>query len=156
MCSSDLADNGATWSACGDNMDASFLGGSVLLVRYAATDGSFRSDAKNVFIPARPNAPALSVNLKTERLNTTSNMEYSDDGGASWNPCMPDMSLSDLAGETIMVRTKANANSPASTSAFVNVPERADAPEYSISMSAETLTANRSEEHTSELQSLYS
>ena len=136
------ADNGATWSACGDNMDASFLGGSVLLVRYAATDGSFRSDAKNVFIPARPNAPALSVNLKTERLNTTSNMEYSDDGGASWNPCMPDMSLSDLAGETIMVRTKANANSPASTSAFVNVPERADAPEYSISMSAETLTAN--------------
>ena len=136
------ADNGATWSACGDNMDASFLGGSVLLVRYAATDGSFRSDAKNVFIPARPNAPALSVNLKTERLNTTSNMEYSDDGGASWKPCMPDMSLSDLAGETIMVRTKANANSPASASAFVNVPERADAPEYSISMSAETLTAN--------------
>ena len=136
------ADSGATWTVCEDNMDASFLGGSVLLVRYAATDSSFRSTEKNVFIPVRPNAPALTVNLVTERINTTSAMEYSVDSGASWMPCQADMSAANLTGETIMVRTKANANSPASDSAFLNIPVRNDAPEYQIQMSAELLTAN--------------
>ncbi len=135
-------DNGATWTACEDNVDVAFLGGSVLLVRYAATDESFRSDAKNVFVPTRPEAPSLTVNLVTERVNATSAMEYSSNGGASWQPCQPDMSVANLAGETIMVRTKATATSPSSTSTFLNIPERADAPEYSIQMSAELLTAN--------------
>ena len=136
------ADNGDTWNPCEENMDASRLGGSVLLVRYAATDSSFRSDPANVFVPTRPAAPALTVNLVTERINTTSAMEFSADGGTSWQPCQPDMSAASLAGETIMVRTKANANSPASVSTFLNIPDRADVPEYTIQTSAELLTAN--------------
>lgn len=141
------ADNGTTWAVCDESMDVTFLGGSVLLVRYAATDESFRSAVKNVFVPVRPEAPSLTVNLTTERVNTTSAMEYSVDGGASWQPCQTDMSVGTLTGETIMVRKKATATSPASTSAFLNIPERAEAPEYNILMASELLTANVSFEY---------
>jgi len=136
------ADEGATWTACEENMDVTYMGGSVLLVRYAATDESFRSAAKNVFVPVRPDAPALTVNLKTERVNVTSAMEYSTNGAASWQPCQPDMSVANLAGETIMVRKKATATSPASTSAFLNIPERADDPKYNILMYSEQMTSD--------------
>ncbi|MDE7243578.1 MAG: hypothetical protein K2O18_06340, partial [Oscillospiraceae bacterium] len=135
-------DNGASWAVCKDNMDVSYFGGSVLLVRYAATENSFRSNITNVFVPTRSEAPALIVDLKTERINTTSAMEYSDNGGASWKPCTPDMSVSALAGETIMVRKKATPTTPAGESAFVNIPERAEEPSYNILMLSETLTSD--------------
>ena len=80
-------------------------------------------------IPDRPDAPDdLKVNFRDETVNTDVDMEYSTDGGKTWNPCDKDMDISDLTGQDILVRYPATDDSFASESAVVKIPARPNAP----------------------------
>lgn len=40
----------------------------------------------------------------TETIDTTPEMDCSTDGGSTWNPCTEPLDVSDLTGQTILIR----------------------------------------------------
>ncbi len=134
-------DGGKTWKPCEDSQNVEDRQGETLLVRIAATDDSFRSDACTVIVPVRGVAPEPVIDNATESMNSTAAMEYSRDSGESWITCTDGMSLSDLTGETFRIRYACDGINPASNSASVTVPNRNPEPTASISNENERLTA---------------
>ena len=132
---------GKTWKPCENSQNVENRQGQTLLVRIAATDDSFCSDACIVQIPVRGDAPALEIDNAAEQMNSTVKMEYSDDGGETWSACTDGMSLSDRTGETLLVRYACDGRKPASNCAEITVPTRNSAPKVRIDAAAERLTA---------------
>ena len=97
-------DGGETWKPCKDSQDVENRQGETLLVRIAATDDSFKSNPTTVIVPVRGEAPVLTIDNATERMDSTAAMEYSKDNGASWITCLDNMDLSDLTNATLLVR----------------------------------------------------
>ena len=58
-------------------------------------------------LPERPAAPDVKVNPFDFTMNTTTGMEYSDDGGETWKPCEDRQNVEDRQGETLLVRIAA-------------------------------------------------
>ncbi len=135
-------DGGETWQPCADNQDVEDRQGETLLVRIAATDDSFKSDPTTVTVPVRGEAPVLTVDNATERMDATSTMEYSKDNGASWIPCLDNMDLSELTNATLLVRYACDGTKPASNNATVIVPSRNAAPTTDLDRVAERLTVS--------------
>ena len=132
---------GKTWKPCENSQNVENRQGQTLLVRIAAADDSFCSDACIVQIPVRGDAPALEIDNAAEQMNSTVKMEYSDDGGETWSACTDGMSLSDRTGETLLVRYACDGRKPASNCAEITVPTRNSAPKVRIDAAAERLSA---------------
>ena len=62
-------------------------------------------------LPERPAAPDVKVNPFDFTMNTTGDMEYSDDGGETWKPCTDSQDVEDRQGETLLVRIAATDDS---------------------------------------------
>lgn len=62
-------------------------------------------------LPERPAAPDVKVNPFEFTMNTTTGMEYSDDGGETWKPCEDRQNVEDRQGETLLVRIAATDDS---------------------------------------------
>ena len=135
-------DGGETWHPCDERQLVEDRQGETLLVRIAATDDSFKSDACTVIVPVRGEAPVLTIDNATECMDSTAAMEYSKDNGATWIPCLDNMALSDLTGASLLVRYACDGVKPASKSATVTVPTRNDAPTASVNTETERLTAS--------------
>ncbi|MDE6590751.1 MAG: hypothetical protein K2K53_10505, partial [Oscillospiraceae bacterium] len=130
------------WKPCKDSQDVEDRQGETLLVRIAATDDSFKSDPTTVIVPVRGEAPVLTIDNATERMDSTAAMEYSKDNGASWITCLDNMDLSDLTNATLLVRYACDGTKPASNNATVIVPSRNAAPTTDIDRVAELLTVS--------------
>ena len=79
------ADDGNNWmDAPGSIMESMY--GTTLLFRTPADETHFASISVPVALPSRPDGPAVSFDMKTLTVNTTSAMEYSSDGGYNWTP----------------------------------------------------------------------
>ena len=87
-------DGGKTWTKCDPNMDVSNLTGQTILVREAATEGKFASEPTELRIPSRTENPSVTLDTITETVNTTTDMDYSTDGGLTWNPCTKPLDVS--------------------------------------------------------------
>lgn len=133
-------DGGETWYPCVEGQNVEDKQGETLLVRIAATDDSFKSDPATVIVPVRGEAPVLTIDNATERMDSTAAMEYSKDNGASWITCLDNMDLSDLTNATLLVRYACDGTKPASNTATVIVPSRNAAPIADIDRVAELLT----------------
>jgi len=133
-------DGGETWTPCEDSQNVEDRQGETLLVRIAATDDSFKSEPTTVTVPVRGEAPVLTIDNATERMDSTAAMEYSSDDGTTWTACLDNMSLSDLAGVTLLVRYACDGAKPASRTAAVIVPGRNAAPAVDIDYAKELLT----------------
>ncbi len=133
-------DGGLTWTPCAKDQNVEDLQDKDILVRIAATEDSFHSDSCTVHVPKRGPAPVITVDTATEKMDSTSAMEYFD--GEEWIPCLDNMDVSSLAGETIKVRYSCDGVNPASNSATVVIPTRNILPDFKFDMKKETLTAD--------------
>lgn len=134
-------DGGETWHPCVEGQNVEDKQCETLLVRIAATDDSFKSEPASVTVPVRGEAPVLTIDNASERMDSTAAMEYSKDNGASWIACLDNMDLSELTRATLLVRYACDGIQPASETATVLVPDRNAAPEAEIDYEAELLTA---------------
>lgn len=133
-------DGGLTWTPCAKDQNVEDLQDKDILVRIAATEDSFHSDSCTVPVPKRGPAPVITIDTATEKMDSTSAMEYFD--GEEWIPCLDNMDVSSLAGETIKVRYSCDGVNPASNSATVVIPARNILPDFKFDMKKETLTAD--------------
>ena len=85
-------------------MDVSNLTGQTILVREAATEDKFASDATELRIPNRKENPVVELDTVTETVNTTSDMDCTIDSGLTWNPCTKHQDVSNLTSTTIKLR----------------------------------------------------
>ncbi|MDE7245683.1 MAG: S-layer homology domain-containing protein [Oscillospiraceae bacterium] len=134
-------DGGKTWHPCGERQLVEDRQGETLLARIAAADDSFKSDACTVTVPVRGPFPLVLIDTGTERMDCTSAMEYSTDNGETWISCLDNMAVSDMIGQTLLVRTACDGVNPASNPAEITVPTRSNAPVPSIDTRTELLTA---------------
>src|SRR5699024_11934181 len=74
----------------------------------------------------RPLHDALPI---SETIQPTGGTEYSTDGGKTWQDATDPLKISDLTGETILIRQPATDDEFASAIATVIVPERPDGPD---------------------------
>ena len=135
-------DGGNTWVKCDPDMDVSNLTGETILVRKAATDDTFASEPVEVRIPNRTEKPDITLNTEDETINTTTDMEYSTDGGKTWNPCTEPLDVSDLTGQTVLIRDKGDEDSFPSEGVPIVIPDRRDAPKIIVDNHAETVSSD--------------
>lgn len=124
--------------------------GAKLIIRTAQIPGTSADDPGvrpskeiTVSITKRGNAPSVTVNIKTLKLNTTEKMEYSLDGGKNWKDCRKTMTLESLLPDTlyqggksedgsVMFRKTATTSAPYSKTFTLNVPAQKAAPGSTI------------------------
>ena len=122
------ADGGKTWNALEKPLNTADYLGKTVLFRFPATGEDFASRAVTVVISKHPGAPVLVFDPSGETLNTTTDMEYSTDGGKTWNPCPSPMDVSDLAGTDILIRYPGQGGGLPSDPITVKIPDRREAP----------------------------
>lgn len=139
------ADNGKTWTALSKPLNTSDYLGKTILFRFPATKEDFASRTVTVVISNHPGAPVLVFDPNGETLNTTPDMEYSTDGGKTWNPCTSPMDVSDLAGKEILIRYPGKGDGLPSDPITVKIPDRRKAPNVTVSGNTLTGTDNTME-----------
>ena len=139
-------DGGKTWRPCEDNQLVEGYQGQTLLVRIAATDHSFRSEATEVHIPTRAAKPSVSLDTAKETLNTTAGMDYSTDGGKTWTQCTGPLDVSGMTGDTVLVRDHGDEDHFPSDTVEVVIPERRDAPKVEVDSAAQTVSSDKGTE----------
>ncbi|MDE7245649.1 MAG: hypothetical protein K2O18_16980, partial [Oscillospiraceae bacterium] len=123
-------DNGKTWIS--GKADVSDLTGEAILVRVACTAENMASEPVAVIVPNRKPAPALSIDMVAETVNTDSSMEVSVDGGKLWMAAGEHMEVTGLSGSTMLIRYTCTDTMFHSESVILVVPERQDAPNVSV------------------------
>ena len=136
-------DGGKTWTKCDPDMDVSNLTGQTILVREAATEDKFASDSTELRIPNRTENPVVELDTVTETVNTTTNMDYSIDSGLTWNPCNKPMDVSNLTGQTIIIRNHGDDDSFPSSGVTVTIPARREAPKVEVDSKAQTVSSDK-------------
>lgn len=121
-------DNGQTWTAHDKPLNTKDYRGKTLLFRYASTKDDFASRSVTVLIADGQDAPSLIFDPSRETLNTTPDMEYSDDGGKTWKPCPEPMDVSGMGGKEIPIRYPGKGDTPPSDPISVKIPDRREAP----------------------------
>ena len=139
-------DGGKTWTKCDPDMDVSNLTGQTILVREAATEDKFASDSTELRIPNRTENPVVELDTVTETVNTTTNMDYSIDSGLTWNPCNKPMDVSNLTGQTIIIRNHGNSDSFPSSGVTIQIPTRRKAPKVEVDSRAQTVSSDKGTE----------
>ena len=98
-------------------------------------------------LPERPAAPDVKVNPFDFTMNTTTGMEYSDDGGKTWKPCIEHQDVEDWQGETLLVRIAATDDSFKSAPTTVTVPVRGAAPVLTVDNASERMDSTAAMEY---------
>lgn len=136
-------DGGKTWTKCDPNMDVSNLTGQTILVRDAAADDKFASEPTELRIPDKTENPTVALDTEKETINTTEDMDYSTDGGVTWNPCAKPLDVSGLIGQTIIIRNHGDADHFPSSGVTVKIPDRRDAPKVEVDSKAQTVSSDK-------------
>ena len=136
-------DGGKTWTKCDPDMDVSNLTGQTILVREAATEDQFASDSTELRIPNRTENPTVTLDTITETVNTTEDMDYSIDSGLTWNPCNKPLDVSNLTGQTIIIRNHGDESSFPSSGVSVQIPTRREAPKVEVDSKAQTVSSDK-------------
>lgn len=144
------SDGGETWSPSTEPLSVSEHFGETILVRYPATDDEFASDTTIVILPSRPGAPILVLDTEKETLNTTTEMEYSTDGGETWRQATEPLDVSNLTGQEILVRYPATDDTPASEITTVTVPSRQGAPDVTLDKDKGVITPTEGLEYSTD------
>ena len=137
-----------TWMPATDNMDVSGYQGKTLQFRYAAYDTMPASSVTELTIPTVTPVPVLSLDMTNEQIVSDqegSVLEYSEDGGETWFPCVMPMNIGDMAGKQVMFRTPADGETPCSKPVTATIPVRAGKPELALDTEMEMVSANPAE-----------
>ena len=70
-------------------------------------------------------------------------MDYSTDGGVTWNPCTEPLDVSGLTGQTIIIRNHGDDDSFPSSGVSMEIPARRDAPKVEVDSKAQTVGSNK-------------
>ena len=70
-------------------------------------------------------------------------MDYSTDGGKTWNPCTKPLDVSGLTGQTIIIRNHGNDDSFPSSGVTVTIPARREAPKVEVDSRAQTVSSDQ-------------
>ena len=89
-------DDGETWKPCPDPFDVSDMGGKDILIREPATGTELPGEKTTVHIPEKYPTPSVTLDTDKETIDTTGDMEYSTDGGKTWDPATEPMDISCL------------------------------------------------------------
>src|SRR5699024_5614129 len=92
-----------------------------------------------VKVPQKGEKPDLTIDRDKQTVNTTAGMEYSTDGGKTWTKCDPDMDVSDLTGQTILVRDAATDDKFASEPTELRIPNKTENPTVTLDTEKETI-----------------
>lgn len=92
-----------------------------------------------VKVPQKGAKPDLTIDRDKQTVNTTAGMEYSTDGGLTWTKCGPDMDVSNLTGQTILVREAATEDKFASEPTELRIPNRTENPSVTLDTITETV-----------------
>ena len=103
-------------------------------------EDSFHSESCTVEVPVRGPAPVLTINNDTERMDSTTSMEYYD--GESWIPCLDNMSVSNMTGETILCGIAVTELTRPVTPPLWSFRPRNALPGFNFDMENETLVAD--------------
>lgn len=125
-------DGGETWTQATEPLKVSDHTGETILIRLPSTEDEFASAETTIIVPARPDGPIVELDTENQTINTTEDMEYSTDGGETWNPATEPLDVSDLDGKNIIVRYPAEDDKPASSEVTVTIPEKKPAPEVTL------------------------
>ena len=139
-------DGGKTWTKCDPDMDVSDLTGQTILVRDAATDDKFASEPTELRIPNKTENPTVTLDTEKETINTTEDMDYSTDGGLTWNPCTKPLDVSGMTGQTIIIRNHGDDDSFPSSGVTITIPARRDAPKVEVDSKAQTVSSDKGAE----------
>ncbi|MDE7245777.1 MAG: MBG domain-containing protein, partial [Oscillospiraceae bacterium] len=101
-------------------------------------------------LPERPATPDVKVNPYDFTMNTTKDMEYSDDGGTTWHPCEERQLVEDRQGDTLLVRIAATDDSFRSDPCTVIVPVRGPSPLVLIDKETERMDCTAAMEYSSD------
>ena len=124
-------DSGITWKSCTMPMQIGSFSGKTLQFRTPSDD----KDPENIvtiLVPARIDAPAVSIDMVAETVSTDSSMEISVDGGKTWAAAEKNMNASGLAGGAILLRYACTDTMFRSENVIVSIPVRRPAPAVSI------------------------
>ncbi|MDE7245650.1 MAG: hypothetical protein K2O18_16985 [Oscillospiraceae bacterium] len=139
------SDNGETWSKTPNNMNVAGHPGEMLLFRYTETKASPASSITVLEIPAAISPPVLSLNMADELIvsgKESEVLEYSGDGGITWNTCAIPMEAGRVCGKTLLFRVPAYDVNFSGSVAALSIPVRAAAPIVSIDTANETVVTN--------------
>ena len=131
--------NGAAATA-GTGTKLSLTPGQSLYFKTKATGSSFSSPVFALMVPARPAAPAFSINYSAEKTNeeVNSSIEYATNASMNGAVTGNDSPLALAPGKPIFLRVKATDSSFGSAIQALNVPARPAAPVFSINYGLET------------------
>ena len=124
--------DGGAWTTCTANMTVkeAWFGKNVEF-RTKATAKNYASEAQTLNVPARNQAPTVTIDYSAETLGTTAAMEYRV-GNGQWNDCTANMSAEAWFGKDVQFRIKSTNNAFASAVNTVAVPKRLETPTLSI------------------------
>ena len=123
-----------------DTIDSYRVTATKIIIRTTSENGygedvGIRSSKEvTVSITARGSAPSLKVNIKSLVINTTASMEYYDEEKDLWIDCDKNMTVADLAPEslysgagtatTLLIRKAATSSSPYSKTTALVIPRQ--------------------------------
>lgn len=73
-------------------------------------------------------------------------MDYSTDGGLTWNPCTKPLDVSGMTGQTIIIRNHGDDDSFPSSGVTITIPARRDAPKVEVDSKAQTVSSDKGAE----------
>lgn len=125
-------DGGETWTQATEPLKVSDHSGETILIRLPSTEDEFASAETTIIVPARPDGPVVELDTEKQTINTTEDMEYSTDGGETWNPATEPLDVSELDGRDIIIRYPSEDDKPASSEVTVTIPEKRPAPDVTL------------------------
>ena len=76
-------------------------------------------------------------------MDTTTDMDFSTDGGKTWNPCTKPLDVSGLTGQTIIIRNHGDRDFFPSSGVTVTIPVRREAPKVEVDSRAQTVSSDK-------------
>ncbi len=127
-------------SSTGTDIPVNLSLGSTLYLRTKATASTMASAVQNLVVPARPSAPAFTIDFATEKTAQVipSNVEYSASYDMSNATSGTGEPLGVVAQQSLYFRTKGTSSTFKSAVQTLTVPARAYAPSFTIDYSNET------------------
>ena len=126
-------DGGKTWYPAPDGLDVNDIIDGEIWVRFPATEDNFSSEITKIPIhrPAAPVVDSIDVSKPGASdgaiIGTTTDMEYSTDGGKTWHPCTDGL-VNNLPQGTYLVRYKGTPDHLASLPTTVVIGVRKQTP----------------------------
>ena len=132
--------DGGAWTTCTANMTVkeAWFGKNVEF-RTKATAKNYASEAQTLNVPARNQAPTVTIDYSAETLGTTAAMEYRV-GNGQWNDCTANMSAEAWFGKDVQFRIKSTNNAFASETQTLSIAARPEAPSLELDNATEAVT----------------